>query len=85
MSDRFAWLDDLPLPLGAPHLRMGLRGLDPADWLPSDELTLGELVAKRELLDQHDDLAAAKSGPRLRRAEGGEQSPDDREPHAAEQ
>ncbi len=51
MSDRFAWLDELPTKPGPPDLKMGLRSLAESDWLLVDELTAHELVMRAELYE----------------------------------
>ncbi len=56
------WLDQLDMPPGPPHLRMGLRTLAPDQWLPTDAHTPAELARKASLLDRHDDLVLLDDG-----------------------
>ncbi len=58
----YDWLAELPLPLGSPHLRMGLRSLPRDRWLPTDPLTSAELRQRGRLLDEHDDLVMLDAG-----------------------
>lgn len=51
-----SWLDELPTTNGPPDLRMGLRRLDEADWLSSDQLAEAERALKPQLIAEHPDL-----------------------------
>lgn len=58
-----AWLDELHLEPGPPHLSMGLRRLDPDRWLLPDEHRAAELDLKARLLaERHDEVFAALPG-----------------------
>ena len=59
---RHDWLDELPLPVGSPHLRLGLRSLPRDRWLPTDSFTRAELRQRARLLDEHDDLVMLDAG-----------------------
>src|SRR3954454_7652690 len=47
------WLDELPLTLGPPWVTMGLRAVDPADWLVVDDDYAAQLAEKEASGDKH--------------------------------
>lgn len=61
-NPNYDWLDDLPLPVGDPFLRMGTRGIDEADWLTVDHKTTEELKLRKDLLLQHPEFAQLVDG-----------------------
>lgn len=59
-----AWLDELSLEPGPPWLTMGTRGLDPSEWLLTDDEVDRDLRAKASLLrERHDEVFAALDSP----------------------
>ena len=70
-TDRYAtadltWLDELDaltVHAGAPHQRMGTRGIDERDWLRADEHRVAELALRRRLVvDAPGEVYAAIDG-----------------------
>ncbi len=61
-DSNYDWLGELPLPPGSPDLRMGTRGIDEADWLPTDHKTEEELVRRSRLLVEHPQFAQMLPG-----------------------
>lgn len=56
------WLADIPLSPGPPDLAIGVRRVDPADWLPIDELAGAELAHKAHLLGRETGLVQRLAG-----------------------